>query len=246
METTNKSKNRKKSGAENRKASKSRREENERLGSFMKSYFTKSSKSCEDDASSIDQEPLNVAGDKNKENTSSDKPYDMDDDNNVELENEVKVVQDLANFTEFDSECKVGQGKVQDNEIEVEESAGSGVETSASEFDSDSSADCGDIYEFNKSKFYDGFTDFETGHQVPNEALHAPIPHQSEENTAIIEHHMVQRNPAILNEAGNETNDPALLVGMKFSIEEKEKLCKNEPCQPPESVLSERKKNWRS
>ena len=64
METTNNSKKRKKSGAENRKASKSRREENERLGSFMKSYFTKSSKSCEDDASSIDQEPLNVAGDK--------------------------------------------------------------------------------------------------------------------------------------------------------------------------------------
>ena len=49
---------------------------------------------------------------------------------------------------------------------------------------------------------------------------------------------MVQRIPAILNEAGNETNDPAMLVGMKFSIEEKKKLCKSEPCQLPESVLS--------
>ena len=29
---------------------------------------------------------------------------------------------------------------------------------------------------------------------------------------------------------------------MKFSIEEKEKICKNEPCQPPGSVLCERKK----
>ena len=29
---------------------------------------------------------------------------------------------------------------------------------------------------------------------------------------------------------------------MKFGIEDKEKLCKNEPCQPPESILSERKK----
>ena len=53
---------------------------------------------------------------------------------------------------------------------------------------------------------------------------------------------MVQRIPAIVNEAGNETNDPALLVCMKFSIEEKEKLFKSEPCQPPESILSERKK----
>ena len=237
METTNKSKKRKKSGAENRKASKSRREENERLGSFMKSYFSKSSKSHEGNASCIDQEPLNVAGDKNKEYISSDKPCDVDDDNNEELEHEVKVVQDFANFIEFDSEGKVGQGKVQDNKIEVEESAVSGVETSASEFDSDSSAGCGDINEF-----HDGFTDFDTGHQVPDEALHASIPRRGEEDTTIIEQHMVQRIPAILNEAGNETNDPALLVGVKFSIEEKEKLCKSEPCQPPESVLSERKK----
>ena len=106
METTNKSKKRKKSGAENRKASQSRREENERLGSFMKSYFTKSSKSYEDDASSsIDQEPLNVARDKNKENTSSDKPC------NVELENEVKVWFTILQILEFDGERKVGQGK---------------------------------------------------------------------------------------------------------------------------------------
>ena len=118
------------------------REENERLGSFMKSYFTKSSKSHKGNASSIDQGPLNVAGDKNKEYISSDKPCDVDDNNNEELHHEVKVVQDFANFTEFDSEHKLGQGK--DNKIEVEESAVSGVETSASEFDSDSSAACGE------------------------------------------------------------------------------------------------------
>ena len=58
----------------------------------------------------------------------------------------------------------------------------------------------------------------------------------------IIEQHMLQANPAILNKAGNETNDPALLAGMKFSIEEKEKLCKNEPCQPPESVYVREKR----
>ena len=123
-----------------------RQEENERFGSFMKSYFTKSSKSHKSNASSIDQEPLNVAGDKNKEYISSDKPCDVDDDKNEELEHEVKVVQDFANFTEFDSERKVGQGKVQDNKKEVEESAVSGVETIASECDSDSTATCGDIH----------------------------------------------------------------------------------------------------
>ena len=35
--------------------------------------------------------------------------------------------------------------------------------------------------------------------------------------------YMLQGNPAILNKAENATNDPALLVGMKFSIEEKAK-----------------------
>ena len=34
----------------------------------MKSYFTKSSKSYEDDASSNDRERLNATGNKNKEN----------------------------------------------------------------------------------------------------------------------------------------------------------------------------------
>jgi hypothetical protein len=54
--------------------------------------------------------------------------------------------------------------------------------------------------------------------------------------------HRLQRNPAFVNDGGNETNDPALLVGVKFGIEDKEKLCKNEPCQPPESSLSEKKR----
>ena len=52
-----------------------------------------------------------------------------------------------------------------------------------------------------------------------------------------------------MNDGWKEDNDPALLVGMRFSVEDKEKLCKSKPCQPPESVLSERKRkigerNW--
>ena len=232
MESSIKSTKRKKSGAENGKASKARREENEKLGTFMKNYFTKSSKSYEDDASSNDREPLNAAENKNKENkdvkdgienTSPDIPYDVDDENNAE--NEVEVAQDFVNFSEFDSGRKVGQEKVQDDEMEVEKSAVSSLscaETGASELDSESSADGGVIGDrFTEEDTVDGFT---------------------KEDTVIIEQHMLQGNPAILNKAGNETNDPALLVGMKFSIEEKEKLCKNEPCQPPESVLCERKK----
>ena len=65
----------------------------------------------------------------------------MDDENNVE--NEVKVVQDFVNFPEFDSGRKVGQVKVQDDGMKVEKSAVSGVETRASELDS--SADGGVI-----------------------------------------------------------------------------------------------------
>ncbi len=99
MESTNKSQKRKKSGAENRKASKAKREENERLGSFMKSYFTTSGKSSyEDFPSGNDQESLNVAenevqkgkGIKNDiENASPDKPCDT-----------VEVVQESASLQE--------------------------------------------------------------------------------------------------------------------------------------------------
>ena len=159
MESSIKSTKRKKSGAENRKASKARREENEKLGTFMKSYFTKSSKSYEDDASSNDREPLNAAENKNKENkdvkdgienTSPDIPYDVD------------VAQDFVNFPEFDSGRKVGQEKVQDDEMEVEKSAVSSLscaETGASELDSESSADGGVIGDrFTEEDTVDGFT----------------------------------------------------------------------------------------
>ena len=63
----------------------------------------------------------------------------MDDENDVE--NEVKVVQDLVNFPEFDSGRKVGQGKFQDDDLEKKESAVSSVETSASQFDFKSPGD---------------------------------------------------------------------------------------------------------
>ena len=200
IESSIKSTKRKTSGVENRKASKARREENEKLGTFMKSYFTKSSKLYEGNASSNDQEPLNAAENKNEENkdvkdgienTSPDIPCDVDDDNNAE--NEVEVAQDFVNFSEFDSGRNVGQENVQDDEMEVEKSAVSCAETGASELDSESSAD-GEV-------IGDGF---------------------AKEDTVIIEQHMLQGNPAILNKAGNETNDPALLVGM---LEEKVKFC---------------------
>ena len=62
------------------------------------------------------------------------------------------MVQDFVNFPEFDSGRKVGPVKVQDDEMKVEKSAVSGVETGASELDSDSSADGGVINELNNSK----------------------------------------------------------------------------------------------
>ncbi|CAB4011234.1 zinc finger MYM-type 1-like [Paramuricea clavata] len=243
METINKSQKRKKSGAENKKARKARRAENEKLGSFMKSYFTKSSKSSHgDDASSNDQDALNDGRDKKKEskdvkdgveNSTPDKPCDVDDKNDVE--DEVEMVQDPVSLPEFDSGREVSKGNVRDDEMDVQESAMTGVAT-ASEFDRDSSA------EFNDSRFRDRITDFETGHPVLNEALKTSIPNRGEEDTIIIEQCMLRRNPAFVNDGGNETNDPALLVSTKFGIEDKEKLCKNEPCQPPESVLSQKKK----
>lgn len=54
---------RKKSGAENKRASKVRKEENERLGSFMVNYFATSSESSmkNDDASINDEGPGDTA-----------------------------------------------------------------------------------------------------------------------------------------------------------------------------------------
>ena len=90
--------------------------------------------------------------------------------------------------------------------MEVEKSAVSRAETGASELDSESSADGGVIGDgFTEKDTVDGFT---------------------KEDTVIIEKHMLQGNSAILNKAGNETNDPALLVSMKFSKEEKKSFVK--------------------
>jgi hypothetical protein len=66
----------------------------------------------------------------------------VDDKNDVE--DEVEVVQDPVSLPEFDSGREVSEGKVRDDEMDVLESAVSGVAT-ASEFDPDSSADGGII-----------------------------------------------------------------------------------------------------
>ena len=170
MESSIKSTKRKKSDAENRKVSKARREENEKLATFMKNYFTKSSKSHEDDASSNDRELVNGAENKNMENkdvkdgienTSPDIPCDVDDEKNAE--NEVEVPQDFVNFPEFDCGRKVGQEKVQDDKMEVEKSAVSCAETGASELDSESSADGGVISDgFTEKDTVDEFTEEDT------------------------------------------------------------------------------------
>ena len=91
-------------------AGKARSKENERLGSFMKSFFTTSSKSYENDAFSNDLEPLKAAGDKEEEdkgkkgsveNTGLDNLFDAVDENQVA--DEVEVVQDPINLSAFDS-----------------------------------------------------------------------------------------------------------------------------------------------
>ncbi len=122
MESTNKSQKRKQSGADNRKVSKAKREENKRLRSFIKSYFTTSGKSSyEDFPSGNHQESLNVAENKVEkgkgikddiENASPDKPCDT-----------VEVVQESASLQESVSRRKVSEGRVLDDEMEVQESA---------------------------------------------------------------------------------------------------------------------------
>ena len=91
------------------------------------------------------------------ENASQDKPCDVDDKNDIE--DEIEVVQDPISLPDFDSGREVSEGKVWDDEMDMQESAVPGVAT-ASEFDPDSYA------EFNDSRFRDRITDFETGHPV--------------------------------------------------------------------------------
>ena len=97
-------KKRKKSGAENKRASKVRKEENERLGSFMVNYFATSSESSmkNDDASINDEGPGdNAKRDKEVEdkgaqdageNPNTDNPYDANKVNVVEDEVEGVLV----------------------------------------------------------------------------------------------------------------------------------------------------------
>lgn len=51
-------------------------------------------------------------------------------------------------------------------------------------------------------------------------------------------------NPNIVLDEVSGTFDPASLVGLKFSTEEKEKLIKMEPCQPSQSILKLRTKQF--
>ncbi|XP_028412950.1 uncharacterized protein LOC114535828 [Dendronephthya gigantea] len=90
MESTSKSKKRKKSGSEIRKASKARKEENERLGSFMKSYFTTSTKSSDNTNvyNTDDQAPLD-AGENNEAEKNNDKRYEDCEANDEKVENDV-------------------------------------------------------------------------------------------------------------------------------------------------------------
>ena len=95
---------RKKSGAENKRASKARKEENERLESFMVNYFATSSESStkNDDASINDEGPGDTATrDKEVEdkgaqdagkNPNTDNPYDANKVNVVEDEVEGVLV----------------------------------------------------------------------------------------------------------------------------------------------------------
>ena len=92
------------------------------------------------------------------------------------------------------------------------------------------------------SKFCDKFTDIEAEYEIPIETLNTPVLNWIEEDTLITEQRMLPINLALANDEMNKIIDPTLLVGMKFSIEDREKLCKKRHCQPPESVLSERKK----
>ena len=51
-------------------------------------------------------------------------------------------------------------------------------------------------------------------------------------------------NPRIVVDEVSGTFDPASVVGLKLSIEEKGKLIKMKPCQPNQSTLKLRKKQF--
>ena len=52
----------------------------------------------------------------------------------------------------------------------------------------------------------------------------------------------VMRNPYITVEKNVDTTDPATLVGLKIRIDGKDDLVRMNPCQPPESILSKRRR----
>ena len=78
---------------------------------------------------------------------------------------------------------------------------------------------------------------------VSDSSAHGFIaPNPVEEEIIVIEHMIPTINPALIIDEENATFDPASLIGVKLCVEDKEKLIKMKPCQPPESILSARKK----
>lgn len=84
----------------------------------------------------------------------------------------------------------------------------------------------------------DSFTNFETDH-LSTVSVSVPNPTLKE---IIIMKHTFLKNPALIIDEENVTFDPASHVDTWLSMEDKEKLLKTKPYQPPESVLSVRKK----
>ena len=105
-----------------------------------------------------------------------------------ELISRIRILALLLSILTLNSQQKsvsgreVSEGRVLDDEMEVQESAVSAVSFS-SEFDFDSSAD-GEVIN------HTNFTDFETGSQVPSETMNTSVLNSIQEDTIIIEQSM--------------------------------------------------------
>ena len=182
------SSNRKKSGAENRKAKKGRQDEDKQLGSFMLKYLqpnegtSKSVEEPEAETLSCAEETLGAVGGAETENKTSVKEYQQ--------------------YTEQEKDLA---------ETEAE------AETSKS----------GDE-EISELPLPEGCDDTE----------------EAETSSCLGEKHSKEyfSNTKVLFDKASGAIDPASLVGLKLSTEEKAQIIKMKPCQPNASTLQLRKK----
>ena len=208
---------RKKSGAEYRKAKKAKQQENNQLGSFMLKFLQHEDRTHDISIEEPESETVQRSGDEVGGSCESETPLTLDTST---LQDEQRS---LFSHTEKALDVNLDAVKLHNGEdspkMEVHHEFCSGE-------------DVENLYEVEKTT--------QVTLQEQESVKKAEEPSQSSEKRT----REFLLNQKIVFDEVSGTFDPASLVGLKLSTEDKVKLIKMNPCQPSQSTLKLRKKQF--